>query len=105
MTLPVGLGLMIVGTFFTGAVEATDTTPEVTGWLKDIFGLGFHYMGAVFVVLIVLQLSLGAAGMKRNEPYVQQDAKLVDLTPWKPAPYVGAGLILFVIAIYVYFAI
>lgn len=105
ITLLVGLGLMIFGTFFTGAAEATDTTPEVSGWLADIFGLGFHYMGAVFVFLIVLQLTLGAVGMKRGTPYEQKDAKLVDLTPWKPAPYVGAGLIVFVIAIYVYFAI
>jgi SSS family solute:Na+ symporter len=62
-------------------------------------------MGAVFVFLIVLQLTLGAAGMNREKPYVQKDAKLVDLTPWKPAPYVGGAMILFVIAVYIYFAI
>jgi SSS family solute:Na+ symporter len=56
-------------------------------------------------LLIVLQLVLSNAGMKRAEPYVQVDAGLVDLTPWKPAPYVGAALIMLVIGIYVYFAI
>ena len=27
-----------------------------------------------------------------------------DLTPWKPAPFVGGALVLMVIAIYIYFA-
>ena len=61
-------------------------------------------MGGVFVLLIILQLVLSSVGMKRAEPYIQVDAGLVDLTPWKPAPYVGAGLIMLVIGIYVYFA-
>ena len=101
ITLLVGLGLMVIGTFFTGEVKETETA----GWLMEYFGSPFHYMGAVFVLLIVLQLVLSNAGMKRAEPYVQVDAGLVDLTPWKPAPYVGAALIMLVIGIYVYFAI
>jgi SSS family solute:Na+ symporter len=101
ITLLVGLGLMIIGTFFTGEVKETETS----GWLKDYFGSPFHYMGAVFALLIALQLALSAAGMKRAEPYVQVDAGLVDLTPWKPARYVGAALILLVLAIYAFFAI
>ena len=44
-------------------------------------------------------------GMKRNEPYVQEDKGLVDLTPWKPAPFVGGALILLVLGIYAVFAI
>lgn len=105
ITLLVGLGLMIVGTFFTGAAEASDTSEKVNGWLADYFGSGFHYMGAVFVFLVGLQLLLGAVGMKRDEPFVQEDAKLVDLTPWKPAPFVGSALVVFVIFIYIYFAV
>ena len=62
-------------------------------------------MGAVFVFLIVLQLVLAATGAKTSEPYVQQDAKAVDLTPWKPAPYVGGALVVLATAIYVSFAI
>jgi SSS family solute:Na+ symporter len=104
ITLLVGLGLMSVGTFFSGAAKATETTPQVDGWVVDLFGSAFHYMGVVFVILIVLQLALGAMGMRREKPYQQKDAKLVDLTPWKPAPYVGCGLILFAAAIYVYFS-
>ena len=95
ITLLIGLGLMVLGTFFGGGDE---------GWLNSTFGSGFHYMMAIFIFLVILQLSLGAAGMKRDTPYIQQDAKAVDLTPWKPAPFVGVGLILFVIGIYIYFA-
>ncbi|MCL4107124.1 UNVERIFIED_CONTAM: hypothetical protein GTU68_039116 [Idotea baltica] len=95
LTLIAGLVLMVIGTFFSGGDE---------GWLNSAFGSGFHYMGAVFASLIVLQLALSAAGMKRDEPYVQQDAKAVDLTPWKPAPVVGGCLIALALSIYVYFA-
>lgn len=104
ITLLVGLGLMVTGTFFTGEVKATKTTEAVDGWLAATFGSAFHYMGAVFLFLIVLQLTLSAIGMRRTEPYVQEDAGLVDLTPWKPAPYVGAGLILFIVAVYACFS-
>ena len=61
-------------------------------------------MGFVFTLLLVLQLSLSAAGMKRPTAYVQEDNGLVDLTPWKPAPFVGAALILLVLGIYAVFA-
>ena len=95
ITLIVGLVAMVIGTFFPGG-EA--------GWLKSSFGSGFHFMGAVFVSLILFQLLLAMNGMKRETPYAQQDAKLVDLTPWKPAPYVGGLMILFAVGVYVYFA-
>lgn len=96
ITLCVGLLLMVGGTFFSGGDE---------GWLTRFFGSSFHYMGAVFAFLILLQLALSAGGMRRDTPYVQQDVQAVDLTPWKPAPLVGSGLILLVAGIYVYFAI
>ena len=96
ITIVAGLVLMMFGTFLGGGDD---------GWLKSIFGGGFHYMGAVFLLLLGLQLSLSAAGLKRSEPYVQQDAKAVDLTPWKPAPVIGVGLIMFALAIYAVFAI
>jgi len=110
ISLLIGLGLMVLGTFFTGAQEATESAPAVSGWLSDFFasgidgkGAGFHYMGAVFAFLVVLQLVLGATGARRETPYVQVDAKAVDLTPWRPAPYVGGLLAVFGTAIYIYF--
>lgn len=96
VTLVVGLGLMVLGTFFDGGPE---------GWLKNIFGLGFHYMGAVFALLIVLQAALTSTGMQRKEAWVQEDAQAVDLTPWKPAPFVGGLLIAFALAVYIYFGL
>ncbi len=96
ITLFAGLGLMIVGTFFSGGDG---------GWLKSLFGSGFHYMGAVFASLLALQFALAATGMSLAAPWVQKDAKAVDLTPWKPAPFVGVLLTGIALAIYVYFAL
>ena len=104
ITISIGLVIMLWGTFFDGKAEATETIPAVTGWVKDIFGSGFHFMGAVFVFLIILQLVLGMIGMRRETAYVQQDAKLVDLTPWKPAPIVGGAMIVIVLTLYLLLA-
>lgn len=105
IALVVGLVAMSLGTFFPGAV--TDETGQVTqpGWLVEWFVSGYHYMGFVFLALVSLQLILSHLGMRREEAYEQLDAKAVDLTPWGPAPYVGSGLVLLVIAIYGYFAL
>lgn len=91
ITIVVGLGAMVLGTFF------------VEGWVQEIFHSGFHYMGAVFAILLLLQFLLGGF-MKRPTPYVQQDAKVVDLTPWKHAKAVGISLIAIVLVIYLIFA-
>lgn len=101
ITLIVGLVIMIAGTFFVdfGAI-ATGMFGDAIG---EIVGNGYHFMGIVFVFLLVLQAILGTF-MQRDEPYVQQDAQVVDLTPWKPAPYVGAGLVILVLCIYTYFS-
>lgn len=98
ITLIVGLIAMSIGTFLSGQ---TETDP---GWVVTIFRSGYHFMGAVFVGLIVLQLTLGALGFRRKEPFVQEDVGAVDLTPWKGARYAGFGLIAFAISIYVIFA-
>ena len=76
ITLLVGLGLMVIGTFFTGENQEAGTT----GWLKSLFVSPYHYMGFVFLVLVVLQLALSQSGMKRASPYIQEDKGLVDLT-------------------------
>lgn len=104
ITLVAGLAMMSAGTFFTGAVEAADGVEAAEGWVIGTFGSGYHFMGAVFASLVVLQLVLGAIGMRRETPYVQEDAKAVDLTPWAPAPFVGGLLVASVIGIYIYFA-
>ncbi|MDA7920979.1 solute:sodium symporter family transporter [Verrucomicrobiales bacterium] len=82
-----GLGVMLWGTFFSG------------DFVSNTFSSGYHFMGAVFLGLVILQLVLGSF-MKRSEPYVQVDAKVVDLTPWKPAPLVGGIMVVSVLILY-----
>ena len=91
ITILVGLLTMLWGTFWGS---------ETTG---KLFGSGYHFMGAVFVGLIILQLVLGTF-MKRSEAYVQADAKAVDLTPWSLAKPVGGLLIAVVLILYLVLA-
>ncbi|MBL8889923.1 MAG: solute:sodium symporter family transporter [Planctomycetaceae bacterium] len=103
VTLFVGLLAMSIGTFGSWAAETAEGAKD-PGWVVNWFGSGYHYMGFVFVLLVALQLWLGSTGMRRAKPYEQHDAGAVDLTPWKPAPYVGGFLVLSVLGIYLYFA-
>ena len=114
ITATVGLVVMLWGTFLDGSVsektEVTGTYEEgfvttitqegVSGWVGNIFGSGYHFMGAVFLGLIALQLLLGQF-MRRETPYEQKDAGVVDLTPWKYAKPVGAVLVTTVLLIYI----
>ena len=63
----------------------------------------FHFLGATFVLLIAIMLAWGAAS-PRPEPWVHQDAKAVDLTPWKGSVPAGIALVVLVVAIYAVFA-
>lgn len=87
-----GLILMVIGTFFGGE------------WVSNYFGSGFHFMGAVFALLIALQMVLSAAGMRLQRPFEQKESKAVDITPWKYANLIGAILVIFALAIYIVFA-
>lgn len=100
ITLLVGLTLMILGTF-TADIKLSANAHQ--GWVQSIFVSPYHYMGTVFLSLIILQLLLGRS-LRRATAYEQQDAQAVDLTPWKPAPYIGAALIASVLGIYAYFS-
>ncbi len=106
VTFFVGLAAMSVGTFGTWAGPEKDAAGKVLdpGWVVNWFGSGYHFMGLVFAVLVVLQVLLASSVMRRSQPYEQQDVGAVDLTPWKPAPYVGGFLVLSVVGIYLYFA-
>ena len=91
ISIIVGLVIMVWGTFFSG------------DFIGKVFGSGYHFMGAVFAFLVILQLALGV-NMKRETPYVQADAKVVDLTPWKPAPLVGGFMVATVLILYLLLA-
>tara|TARA_R110002096_G_scaffold13623_2_gene47999 strand:- start:4478 stop:6103 length:1626 start_codon:yes stop_codon:yes gene_type:complete len=88
ISILVGLVAMFYGTFIGGDLMA------------KVFGSGYHFMGAVFIGQIALQMVLGRT-MIRSTPYVQKDAGLVDLTPWEHAPKVGLGLVAFVLVLYI----
>lgn len=63
----------------------------------------FHLLGIVFAVSVLFLFVMSiVAGNKA--PWKQEDAKAVDLTPWKFAKPLGIGLIVFVVGIYVYLA-
>ena len=63
----------------------------------------FHFLGIVFAILVVTMLIIGKI-MPRKENFVQEDAKAVDINPWKYAKLTGLILVLIVILIYVKFA-
>lgn len=105
VTFFVGLAAMSIGTFATWEVKDANNNVIDPGWVVNWFGSAYHYMGLVFLVLVELQLRLGNSVMRRSSPYEQHDVGAVDLTPWKPAPYVGAALVLTVLGIYFYLAI
>lgn len=93
LTVLVGLLIMLWGTLAAG------------DWVGNWFGSGYHFMGAVFLFLLAFQYVVSEfAGWKRETPFVQQDAKVVDLTPWKPAPIAGGLMVVIVLGLYIYFA-
>ena len=96
ITLTLGLVLMVVGTFFSGGDD---------GWLAATFGSAFHYMGAVFALLVALQLGLAKLGLQRQTAYEQVDVQAVDLTPWRLAPVVGGLLVALSLGVYAFFAV
>ena len=89
----VGLVAMCYGTFAGGGA-----------WAGETFGSGYHYMGLVFVLLVLLQCALGKS-MKLPQPYVQSDAGVVDLAPWKYAKLVGGVLAVAVLVLYLLLAL
>lgn len=63
----------------------------------------YHFLGIVFVALIVLMAAIGLA-RPRPEPWVQQDVHAVDMTPWRYLLPASALLCLAVLLIYWTFA-
>lgn len=63
----------------------------------------FHFVGAVFVLLVVGMLIIGKL-RPRPEAWIHEDSGAVDLTPWKGAVPVGIILVVLVVIMYVAFA-
>lgn len=64
---------------------------------------GFHFLGLVFASLVLLMF-VASKVSPRAEAWVQEDAKAVDLTPWKLAVPMGAFLVITALSVYVAFA-
>ena len=60
-------------------------------------------MAILFILNVVIMLIIGKI-KPREEPFVQQYTKQVDITPWKYVKHVSVVICLIVIGVYVYFA-
>ncbi|MEM6257365.1 MAG: solute:sodium symporter family transporter [Planctomycetota bacterium] len=93
------LVLLLVGNFVPfGTNEDGGDFVLAGGWMH-----GFHYVGLVFVVAVALMLAMGLIA-PREEAWVHEHSKDVDITPWKFAWPAGIALVIAVIAIYAVFA-
>ena len=60
-------------------------------------------MAILFILNVVIMLIIGKI-KPRDEPFVQQYTKQVDITPWKYVKHAGIVICVIVIGVYVYFA-
>ena len=60
-------------------------------------------MAILFILNVVIMLIIGKI-KPREEPFVQQYTKQVDITPWKYVNHAGIAICVIVIGVYVYFA-
>jgi SSS family solute:Na+ symporter len=90
--LPLGI-LVIAFGYFVPLGEGI----YLTNYIHD-----FHFLGMVFLGLILFMILIGI--MNPTEEFEQVDAKLVDLTPWRYAPHASAVLIFLVFTIYYSFS-
>ncbi len=70
--------------------------------IADTMG-GFYFTGTVFAWLVILMFVIGELRPSETE-WEQQDADVVDMTPWKYSGIAGVALIVCVISIYAVFA-
>jgi SSS family solute:Na+ symporter len=63
----------------------------------------FHFLGIVFAYLVIFMLVMGEISPLEQE-FEQEDARAVDMAPWKHAKLVGGMLVLIVLLIYATFA-
>ena len=69
-----------------------------------LFGNNFHFLGSVFLLLVVVMLLWSLILPRRGGAWVQQDVGAVSLRPWKLAVPVGIVLLVLVILNYAVFA-
>ncbi|MGA0900496.1 MAG: solute:sodium symporter family transporter [Luteolibacter sp.] len=64
---------------------------------------GFHFIGIVFGLLVILLLVAGTVSPRKEAWKLETDTP-IDLSPWKGAKWAGLALLVMVIAIYASFA-
>ncbi|MGI9178481.1 MAG: solute:sodium symporter family transporter, partial [Pirellulales bacterium] len=77
--------------------------PGVAAVVDRAFTYNFHFLGAVFVALVVFMLAWAAVA-PRAEPWKLETSTPIDMTPWAGAPWASLALVAVVIAIYAGFA-
>ena len=85
--------------------QATGVNDETTLTLVEVHAYP-HFldvMAILFILNVVIMLIVGKI-KPREEPFVQQYTKQVDITPWKYVKHVSVVICLIVIGVYVYFA-
>ena len=90
ISLIVGVAILIITNFVPQVGKAVSGIPE------------FHLLGIVFALLILLMFVI-ATVKPREQPWVQVDAGILDLTPWKYAKVCGVLLVLAVTTSYLAF--
>ena len=90
VALVAGFSILVVINFVPGGRGALSGIPE------------FHQLGIVFALLILLMFVI-ATVKPREQPWVQVDAGILDLTPWKYAKVCGVLLVLAVTTSYLAF--
>jgi len=63
----------------------------------------FHFLGLVFAGLVAFMLMMGRI-RPRETPWVQADARAVDLTPWRFVVPASVAILIVVATIYTIFA-
>ena len=85
--------------------KATGVTDEAALTLVEVqaYPHFLDVMAILFILNIVIMLIIGKI-KPREEPFVQQYTKQVDITPWKYINHAGIVICIIVIGVYVYFA-
>ena len=85
--------------------KATGMTDEAALTLVEVqaYPHFLDVMAILFILNVVIMLIIGKI-KPREEPFVQQYTKQVDITPWKYINHAGIVICIIVIGVYVYFA-
>ncbi len=88
IALIAGCAILLLGYF----------VPPFSSWTADPLG-NFHFLGMTFAALMLFQFVMSKL-QPLPQPWEHRHSGDVDLTPWKYAKPVGAGIVIFVVTLY-----